>query len=289
MEHSQDTRNSTGGVAPHPFKIMKLKDYITLLGTFFGILAIWTCIDQMRDPQIQVAQTLDYLGNLWMAALYIAIGTGCDLLDGYVARKLNQHNDIGGELDSLSDVIVFSVAPAVFMYSVYVTQLGGTWAHPFLFLASVSFVCCGVIRLAWFNISKDAEGYVGLVVPVGALYLVMYYIMNLFWDAIKWYPSLNPIIYAITPFFIFLVGFLEISPFLTYDKSVKKKQGQTKIGIFVSIGLGIVMVICGIWFFAIAAVITFSVTVTGFLMITIYILIGFRNWLRGRRAVKEIA
>jgi len=269
MDNPQDTETKIGGPAPHPFKIMKLKDYITLLGTVFGILAIWVSVNQ--DMQ-------------WVAALLIFCGTGCDLLDGYVARKFHQHNEIGGELDSLSDVIVFSVAPAFLMYSFYAQYLRGTWAYPFLFVATVAFVCCGVIRLAWFNISKTAEGYVGLVVPVGALYLIVYYVMNRFWDIIGLYPPLNAILYAITPFFILLVGFLEISPFLTYDKAVKKKQGDTKIAIFISAGVGIVIVICGLILYNIlydiAIWVTFLATIVGFLMITTYILIGFRNWLR---------
>jgi CDP-diacylglycerol--serine O-phosphatidyltransferase len=275
MDNPQDTETKTGGPTPHPFKMMKLKDYITLLGTVFGILAIWVCIYQ--DLQ-------------WITPLLIFFGTGCDLLDGYVARKLHQHNEIGGELDSLSDVIVFSVAPAFLMYNMYAPHLLGTWGYPFLVVATVAFVCFGVIRLAWFNISKTAEGYVGLVVPVGALYLVVYYVMNRFWDIINLYPSLNAIIYAIAPFFVLLVGFLEIAPFLTYDKAVKKKQGTTKIAIFISAGVGLVVVICGLILYEIlydiAIWVTFLAGIAGFLMITTYILIGFRNWLHLYKAKK---
>ncbi len=267
MENPPKTDTPTKGPAPHPFRMMKLKDYVTLSGTVFGVLAIWVAINQ----EIQ-----------WLACFFIFFGTGCDLLDGYVARKLHQINEIGGQLDSLSDVIVFNVAPAALMYSVYAPYLLGTWSLPFLVIATIAFICCGVIRLAWFNISTEAEGYTGLVVPVGALYLVVYYLMTLFWDGVSWYPPMSIFLRDLAPFFVLLVGILEIAPFLIYDKAVKKKEGKTKTFIFISAGIGGALAVCGFAFYAIAAWITYIVIMIAFIMITCYLLIGFRNWLRLR-------
>ncbi len=268
MENPQKTETPAGGPAPHPFKMMKLKDYITLLGTIFGVLAIWVAINQ----EIQ-----------WLACIFIFLGTGCDLLDGYVARKLHQINEIGGQLDSLSDVIVFNVAPAAVMYSVYAPYLLGTWAFSFLVFATIAFICCGVIRLAWFNISKSAEGYTGLVVPIGALYVVIYYIMNLFWEAVGWSAPVNVLLRDFAPFFILIVGMLEIAPFLIYDKAVKKKEGKTKTAIFISAGIGAAIVVFGLALFTIAPWLTLIVVLLGFTMVTAYIILGFRNWLRVQR------
>ncbi len=269
MENPHDNEPPSGGPATHPFKMMKLKDYITLLGTVFGVLAIWVSINQDMP---------------WVACIFIFAGTGCDLLDGYVARKFHQHNEIGGELDSLSDVIVFNVAPAAMMYSVYATYLRGTWSFPFLTVATIAFVCFGVIRLAWFNISTSAEGYTGLVVPIGALYLVVYYLMDIFWEAVAWYPPLNLLLRELVPFFIFFVGILELAPFLIYDKAVKKKEGKTKTFIFIAAGIGGAIVVFGLAFFQIAAWLTYIAIMLGFIMVTAYIALGFRNWLRLQKA-----
>ncbi len=81
MENALKKEAPAGGPAPHPLKIMKLKDYITILGLIFGVLAIWVAISQV---------------NQWIACIFIFLGTGCDLLDGYVARKWHQINEIGG-------------------------------------------------------------------------------------------------------------------------------------------------------------------------------------------------
>lgn len=265
MDNPPKNETPAKGPAAHPFKIMKGKDVITLLGTAFGVLAIW--VSMAQDLQL-------------FAPVFIFLGTGCDLLDGYVARKYHQINEIGGQLDSLSDVIVFNVAPAAMVYGVYGPYLLGTWIFPLLVIATIVFICCGVIRLAWFNISKDAEGYTGLVVPIGALYLVAYYLMTLFWEGVPWYPPMRMFLGDLAPFFVLLVGILEIAPFLVYDKAVKKKEGKTKTFIFISAGVAAALAVCGLAFYAISPIITYIVILIAFIMVTTYILIGFRNWLR---------
>jgi CDP-diacylglycerol--serine O-phosphatidyltransferase len=71
-----------------------------------------------------------------------------DWLDGNVARWRHQHSALGRELDSLSDVISFGVAPAVLAYA---AGLNGGWDA----VALIYFVCCGVSRLARFNVTAE--------------------------------------------------------------------------------------------------------------------------------------
>jgi len=71
-----------------------------------------------------------------------------DVLDGYVARWRQQHSALGRELDSLADVISFGVAPAVLGFA---AGLSGGWDAALL----VYFVCCGVSRLARFNVTAE--------------------------------------------------------------------------------------------------------------------------------------
>jgi len=71
-----------------------------------------------------------------------------DVLDGYVARRRNQHSTLGRELDSLADVISFGVAPAVLGFA---AGLRGGWDAVIL----IYFVCCGVSRLARFNVTAE--------------------------------------------------------------------------------------------------------------------------------------
>jgi CDP-diacylglycerol--serine O-phosphatidyltransferase len=70
-------------------------------------------------------------------------------MDGNIARWRHQHSALGRELDSLSDIISFGVAPAVLAYA---AGLQGGWDA----VALIYFVCCGVSRLARFNVTAEA-------------------------------------------------------------------------------------------------------------------------------------
>ena len=71
-----------------------------------------------------------------------------DVLDGRIARARHQHSALGRELDSLSDVISFGMAPAALGFA---AGLQGGWDAA----ALVYFVCCGVSRLARYNVTAE--------------------------------------------------------------------------------------------------------------------------------------
>ncbi|MBA4602997.1 CDP-diacylglycerol--serine O-phosphatidyltransferase [Thermoactinomyces mirandus] len=93
--------------------------------------------------------------NSWeYAAIMVIIGMLLDGLDGRVARMLNTQSEFGKELDSLSDVITFGVAPAVIMYISSFQHMGiEGW------LATAIFPICGALRLARFNVQPGVPGY----------------------------------------------------------------------------------------------------------------------------------
>ena len=72
-----------------------------------------------------------------------------DWLDGRVARWRHEHSTLGRELDSLADVISFGVAPAALGFA---AGLSGGWD----WLALIYFVCCGVSRLARYNVTAES-------------------------------------------------------------------------------------------------------------------------------------
>ena len=71
-----------------------------------------------------------------------------DVLDGRIARWRQTHSALGRELDSLADVISFGVAPAALGFA---AGLNGGWD----WIALTYFVCCGVGRLARFNVTAE--------------------------------------------------------------------------------------------------------------------------------------
>ena len=95
----------------------------------------------------------------------------CDALDGRLARMLDASSRIGAELDSLSDLVSFGVAPALVLYiwALQGTRLG--W------VVALVFAVCMALRLARFNTLLDAEDqppyakefFVGVPAPAAAL------------------------------------------------------------------------------------------------------------------------
>jgi CDP-diacylglycerol--serine O-phosphatidyltransferase len=82
---------------------------------------------------------------LWVAFVLLPLALVLDVLDGYVARsQTNRQSFLGGDLDSLADVISFGVAPAVLGFTL---GMRGVWDGACL----TYFVVCGVSRLARFN------------------------------------------------------------------------------------------------------------------------------------------
>jgi len=96
------------------------------------------------------------------AALLVIIAMLLDGLDGRVARALNAQSEFGKELDSLSDIISFGVAPAFIMYQAAFQGLPPALA----WAVTAIFPICGALRLARFNVKDGIPGYfIGLPIP----------------------------------------------------------------------------------------------------------------------------
>lgn len=94
-----------------------------------------------------------YVANQSIAAFYAAAALApaafiLDVLDGRIARWRHTHSSLGRELDSLADVISFGVAPAALGFA---AGLRGAWD----WVALLYFVCCGVSRLARYNVTAE--------------------------------------------------------------------------------------------------------------------------------------
>jgi len=105
-----------------------------------------------------ISLILAFEGQVEYAAIMVLIGMMFDGLDGRVARMLNSQSEFGKELDSLSDVISFGVAPAFIMYVAILHDYG-----PAGWFVTALFPISGALRLARFNVKPGIPGYfVGL-------------------------------------------------------------------------------------------------------------------------------
>ncbi|MDQ6422052.1 CDP-diacylglycerol--serine O-phosphatidyltransferase [Paenibacillus sp. LHD-117] len=109
-----------------------------------------------------IAIIMVFNGKPEMAAMMVLIAMLLDGVDGRVARALNAQSEFGKELDSLSDVISFGVAPAFIMYVVAFQELSPALA----WIVTALFPICGALRLARFNVITSSVGYfIGLPIP----------------------------------------------------------------------------------------------------------------------------
>ena len=105
-------------------------------------------------------------GNLTDAALCIWLGAFFDFLDGWLARMLNAYSPLGGQLDSLADLITFGCLPANIVY-VLISEHTTSPYLPFMAIIIASF---SALRLARFNIdTQQKNAFVGLPVPAHGL------------------------------------------------------------------------------------------------------------------------
>lgn len=94
------------------------------------------------------------IGEDWALAVACVVFAGVlDGMDGRIARLLKANSRFGAELDSLSDVTAFGVAPA---FIIFLWSLGDA-PQPFGWVASLALAVCCALRLARFNSMLDAD------------------------------------------------------------------------------------------------------------------------------------
>ena len=116
-----------------------LADFFTLANGACGIGGVFCAMKYLET------QTVRYF---LIAAALAPAAFIFDVLDGRIARWRQTHSALGRELDSLADVISFGVAPAALGFA---AGLHGGWD----WVALTYFVCCGVGRLARFNVTAE--------------------------------------------------------------------------------------------------------------------------------------
>jgi len=165
--------------------IYLLPNGLTLCGMFFGFYSILSAIK----------------GNYLHAAWAIMLAGIFDGLDGWVARLTHSTTRFGIELDSLSDLVAFGVAPAVMMYKWSIAPFGRIGiAVAFLFTA------CGALRLARYNVqmgSTESKAFTGMPIPGAASVLaslVIFY--HEVWDGM---PEKNMFVLFLTMFLALLM------------------------------------------------------------------------------------
>ncbi|MBT5214023.1 CDP-diacylglycerol--serine O-phosphatidyltransferase [Candidatus Pelagibacter bacterium nBUS_30] len=192
-----------------------LPNMLTLIGVCIGLTSIRFALD----------------GKFEFAIIAIIFAALIDGLDGRIARLIKGTSKVGKELDSLTDMISFGVAPAFVMYFWKLNTLGR-----FGWLVCLIYVICVALRLARFNVNSNQEPswrdnfFEGVPSPAGGILVLTPLIISL---TNFNYIQLNYDI--IVPAFFITTSLLLISKFPSY--SFKKIVIQRKTTIFLLFGI----------------------------------------------------
>lgn len=154
----------------------QIPNLFTLANLVFGCLAIVSILQTGEGIVNREGEEWKvYLPErIWWGAAFIGMAAVVDFLDGFVARLLKTTSDMGRQLDSLSDVVSFGVAPGMILFQMLRIVFAGrpdgldvpfAWLLP-AFLLPVA----AAWRLARFNLDPgQAYGFKGMPTPAVGL------------------------------------------------------------------------------------------------------------------------
>lgn len=152
------------------YRLLKLADLFTLFNVALGLLSIVFSVNN----------------NFGYAAFVLLIAVAFDYLDGKIARVMNQQSVFGKELDSLADTVSFGVAPAIFGFSLMQAASGTNQLQiTFGIIAFTTFLFCGILRLARYNIMDLKGSFQGMPITLNGIIIPLTYFLKV---PIKFYP-----------------------------------------------------------------------------------------------------
>ena len=192
-----------------------LPNMLTLIGVCIGLTSIRFALDEKYE----------------FAILAIIIAALIDGLDGRIARLIKGTSKVGKELDSLTDMISFGVAPAFIMYFWKLNTFGR-----FGWLLCLIYVICVALRLARFNVNtsqvpswKD-NFFEGVPSPAGGILVLTPLIFSM--TSFDFFQINYDVV---VPIFFIVTSLLLISKFPSY--SFKKIVIQRRTTIFLLFGI----------------------------------------------------
>ena len=234
-----------------------LPNMFTLIGVCIGLSSIKFALDE----------------KFTLSIIAIIVAAIIDGLDGRIARLIQGTSKVGKELDSLTDVISFGVAPAFIMYFWKLNELGRIgW------LICLIYVVCVALRLARFNVNSGKEPswkdnfFEGVPSPAGGVLVLMPLIYSLSDIQILGvnYDFFVPVLFV-------LISILLISKVPTY--ALKKISVPRNMTIFLLLAV--------VFYFGLLLIYTFNTIVISGLIYFIMIPISFIHYIKLSKNFKD--
>ena len=234
-----------------------LPNMFTLVGVCIGLSSIKFAFDE----------------KFTLSVIAIIVAAIIDGLDGRIARLIQGTSKVGKELDSLTDVISFGVAPAFIMYFWKLNELGRIgW------LICLIYVVCVALRLARFNVNSGKEPswrdnfFEGVPSPAGGILVLMPLIYSLSDIQIL---NINHSLFV--PILFVIVSILLISKVPTY--ALKKISVPRNMTIFLLLAV--------VSYFGLLLIYTFNAIAVSGLIYFIMIPVSFIHYTKLSKNIKE--
>lgn len=134
-----------------------IPNVVTLSNLVFGFTSLWFTLE----------------GQYKESAVAILLAMIMDGMDGRLARRFKVSSDFGKELDSLSDLVSFGVAPALLTYASEMSNFGYLGL-----LVAILFALCGAIRLARFNVLNIKTYFIGVPITFAGPMLAIFVLLS---------------------------------------------------------------------------------------------------------------
>lgn len=188
-----------------------------------------------------IAIIFTFQADFSLATICIMIGLLFDFLDGLVARILNVKSEIGKQLDSMSDLVTFGLAPAFMMFH-FMYYLQNNIVFRFSIeneiftssLIALTIPICSALRLAKFNIDiNQQQSFIGLPTPASAIFFIS--IPHINFDIFPMFTDLNFLRIVIIIISLLLVSNLPLFSFkINPQEKVKSQINFFRIVLFLS-------------------------------------------------------
>lgn len=167
---------------------------LTLTNLSLGMIAILF----VTSPEINS-------DKLFIASFLVALAALTDRMDGKLARKLNAVSDLGKELDSLSDLVSFGIAPMVIAWRLGLHTLG--WIG---MIVCIIYPLAGAFRLARFNSVIFNDVYIGMPITIAGAMMALINIFNCY---LLIRGRISPINGIVTSLLVLVLSYLMIARF----------------------------------------------------------------------------
>jgi CDP-diacylglycerol--serine O-phosphatidyltransferase len=171
----------------------------------------------------------------YYAAVAILLASVFDAFDGKVAKLSGATSKFGVQYDSLADLVSFGIAPALLAFSWALRPYG-----KFGWLAAFTFVACGAIRLARYNVlasSGETKYFKGVPIPVAASMIALTILLYLRLVETGWIKDIVILV------MIYILAFLMVSNIRYYSFKELGLAKRKPLSSFVFVVLSLIVIV----------------------------------------------